>query len=127
MDCSIVARRLRGQVGEFSGVLSAGLPKTARRFVGEMLYGLQAKQSVVLTQIARALEEDVSTKKVHERLCRIMASHVIKAAKRIFGVPGFHYYAIADGMSALFQRHPGRLTPGKPANPLQPGLFPQGP
>jgi hypothetical protein len=70
MDYSRVARNLRERIAGFSGELSKGLPKTAQRFVGEMLYGIQASQSVVLTKIGRTLEEEVSIKKVQERLCR---------------------------------------------------------
>lgn len=41
---------------------------------------------------------------------KIMASHVLKQAKRVFGIPDFKYYALSDGMSALFKRAPGKLT-----------------
>ena len=70
MDYSRMARKLRDKIGEFSGELSWGLPKTAERFVREMLYGIQASQSVVLTKIGRTLEEQISIKKVEERLSR---------------------------------------------------------
>jgi hypothetical protein len=40
----------------------------------------------------------------------VLASHVLKAAKRIFGIPDFRYYAIADGIKALLSR----FTPLKP-------------
>ena len=52
------------------GELSRGLPKTAQRFVGEMLYGIQARQSVLLTEVARSLEGPIQIKKSHERLSR---------------------------------------------------------
>lgn len=70
MNSSKVAMRLREQIVHFSGELSKGLPKTAQRFIGEMLYGIQARQSVLLTEVARALEEPISLKKSHERLSR---------------------------------------------------------
>jgi hypothetical protein len=70
MDYSRVARKLRKKIGEFSGELSRGLPKVAERFIREMLYGIQASQSVVLTKIARTLDEEVSIKKIEERLSR---------------------------------------------------------
>lgn len=70
MDYSRMARKLREKIGGFSGELSKGLPKTAGRFVREMIYGMQAGQSVVLTKIGRMLEEPVSIKKVEERLSR---------------------------------------------------------
>ena len=70
MDTSKVATRLREQVMRFSGEVSAGLGKVAQRFVGEMVYGIQAAQSVVLTEIGRTLEEKISIKKTEERLSR---------------------------------------------------------
>jgi hypothetical protein len=34
----------------------------------------------------------------------VLASRVLKVAKRFFGVPEFHYYALADGMRVLLSR-----------------------
>jgi hypothetical protein len=34
----------------------------------------------------------------------VLASRVIKAAKRFFGAPDFHYYALADGIAVLLRR-----------------------
>ncbi len=70
MDYSRMARKLREKIAGFSGELSEGLCKTAGRFVSEMVYGIQASQSVVLTKIARTLEEPISIKKLEERLSR---------------------------------------------------------
>jgi hypothetical protein len=70
MNSSRVAFRLREQIDYFSGELSKGLPKTAQRFVREMVYGIQARQSVMLTEVARALEEPIRLKKSHDRLSR---------------------------------------------------------
>ena len=53
MDYSIIAGKLRERIAGFSGELSRGLPKVARRFTGEMLYGIQAGQSVVLDRGAK--------------------------------------------------------------------------
>lgn len=70
MHYAKTASKLRELILRFSGELSAGLPKPARRFVAEMLYGLQARQSVRLTEIGRALGEPLSLKKTEDRLCR---------------------------------------------------------
>jgi hypothetical protein len=70
VNTSMIATRLREQVMKFSGEVSAGLGKVPQRFVAEMLYGIQASQSVVLTEIARTLEEPISIKKTEERLSR---------------------------------------------------------
>ena len=70
MNYSKMARKLRAKIAGFSGELSQGLPKVARRLVREMIYGIQASQSVVLTKVARTLEEEATIKKVEERLSR---------------------------------------------------------
>ena len=64
------AQKLREQMVRFSGELSAGLPKVARRFVAEMIFGIQARGSVRLTEVGRALGERISLKKTEERLSR---------------------------------------------------------
>jgi hypothetical protein len=52
----------------FSGEVSKGLTKPARRFVAEAIYGIQARQSVLLSEIARALNEPIALKKTETRL-----------------------------------------------------------
>ena len=39
----------------------------------------------------------------------IMAGHVLKSAKRVFGIPDFRYYALGDGLLNIFSRFPGKL------------------
>jgi len=65
-----VARKLRDRMGRFSGDLSKGLCLPAQRFVSEMVYGIAAAQSVMLTEIGRTLEETISLHKTHDRLSR---------------------------------------------------------
>ena len=64
------ATRLREQITHFSGNLSRGLCKPARRLVQEAIYGIQARQSVHLTEIARSLEEPIPLIKTENRLSR---------------------------------------------------------
>ena len=51
--------KIRGQMVRFSGEVSVGMCKPARRFVGEAIYGIQARQSVLLSEIARSLNEKI--------------------------------------------------------------------
>lgn len=62
--------KLRVQIHHFSGKLCPGLGKVARRFVEEMLYGIQARGSVRLSEVARSLNEKTSVKKCIDRLSR---------------------------------------------------------
>ena len=68
MNYSKVRGKIRGQVVRFSGEVSRGLCKTARRFVCEALYGITGSKSVMLSEIARVLDEETSLKKTETRL-----------------------------------------------------------
>jgi len=60
----------------------------------------------------------------HDLRLRVMAGYVEKAAKRLFGIPDFKYYALADGLHALFTRHPGPpISRIREPNPTQMPLF----
>ena len=43
----------------------------------------------------------------------VLATRVTQVARRFFGVPAFHYYALADGISVLFSKL-GRCLPQNP-------------
>jgi hypothetical protein len=56
---------------------------------------------------------------------QLTAAYVLKSAKRVFGIPEFRYYAIADGLKAIFTKHPGKPyrmfgTKGPPQSPQLP-------
>jgi hypothetical protein len=70
MKYSKVSWKVREQIRKFSGELSSGICKTAARFVAEAVYGIQAKKSVMLSEIARSLNEDIALKKTENRLSR---------------------------------------------------------
>ena len=51
----------------------------------------------------------------------ILCRRVAKLSKRFFGIPEFHYYALADGIRTLFARL-GRWIPGQiPPDCANPG------
>jgi len=51
----------------------------------------------------------------------IMAGHILKSAKRVFGIPDFKYYALGDGISNIFNHFPGKLF-DLPRNKADPQL-----
>jgi|TARA_B100000315_G_scaffold78258_1_gene71595 hypothetical protein len=53
---------------------------------------------------------------------KLLTQKLLFAAKRIFGIPDFRYYAIADGLATIFQQHPGNITPMKKSPDLQMSL-----
>jgi hypothetical protein len=70
MDSARIGQKLRAQIYQFSGELGRGFPKVLARFLAEMLYGIQARQSVRLTEVSRALVEPITIKKTVDRLSR---------------------------------------------------------
>ena len=63
----------------------------------------------------------------HDQRLRIMAAYVEQAAKRLFGIPDFKYYALADGLRSLFSRNPGPPErPSQTANVEQLELWAEG-
>lgn len=67
---SKVAENLRTRMARFSGDLSEGLGKRAEVFVSQMVYGIQASESVLLTEVGRTLEEPIALRKTENRLSR---------------------------------------------------------
>ena len=70
MHSAKIASKIREQIRRFSGEVALGLPKTAGRLVREVIYGVQSRGSVRLSEIGRALEESIPLKKVMARLGR---------------------------------------------------------
>ena len=73
-----IGDRLRDQNHRFSGELSTGLGKVVSRSVEEMIFGVSASGSVVLTRIARSLEEPISLHDTHKRLSRNLGNRAIR-------------------------------------------------
>jgi hypothetical protein len=44
---------------------------------------------------------------------QILAMHALNAAQRIFGIPDFRYYALADGIKAILSKCGQGLLPKK--------------
>lgn len=65
--------KIKSQISRYASRLSQGLSKPKRRFVAEMLFGIQASKDVKVSQIARTLEESISLIKTENRLCRNLA------------------------------------------------------
>ncbi len=88
-----LGHKLRAQIHHFSGELSTKLGKVSTRFVEEMIYGMCASGSVLLTEVARRLEEPIALHATHKRLSAnlddekleetISESVLIQGAKRI--------------------------------------------
>ena len=82
MHSAKIATKIRERILRFSGEVSVGLPKTAARLVREVIYGVQTRGSVRLSEIARALEEKIRLKKVMARLSRQLNRQGLRAPVR---------------------------------------------
>jgi len=51
--------RLKAQLTKFSSELCEGLSRPLQKFVGQMLFGIQASQDVKLSNVARSLKEEI--------------------------------------------------------------------
>ena len=72
-DDSRLEGKIKSQITRFASRLTDGWAKPLRRFVGEILYGLQAAEDVKVSNIARSLNEKVRLIKTENRLCRNLA------------------------------------------------------
>ncbi len=70
MRNSKVRSRLKAQLTKFCCELCVGLAK----FTAHMLFGIQASQDVKLSNIARALQEEIALIKTENRLSRNLKS-----------------------------------------------------
>ena len=75
---SKVGSRLKAQLTKFSLELSEGLPRPSRKFIQQMLYGIQASQDVKLSSIARSLQETIPLIKTEDRLSRNLAEEELE-------------------------------------------------
>jgi hypothetical protein len=67
-SCTI--NRFKAQSNKFSGIISKGLPVVKQRLIKEMIYGIQASKDVKLSNISRALQENIPLIKTEDRLSR---------------------------------------------------------
>ncbi len=70
MQDSKLRSRLKAQLTKFSSELCQRLSRPLEKFVGQMLFGIQASQDVKLSNIARSLKEEILLIKTEDRLSR---------------------------------------------------------
>lgn len=73
-DSTKTAGQIKSQITKFSAKVSQELDKSKRRFINEMIYGIQASKDVKLSNIARALDENTALVKTVGRLSRQITS-----------------------------------------------------
>ena len=74
---SLLMNRFKMQCNKFSGTISKGLGVIKKRFIKEMVFGIQASKDVKLSNISRSLKEAIPLIKTEDRLSRNLASEDI--------------------------------------------------
>jgi hypothetical protein len=67
---SKIAGKIKGQITRFAHKISGGYKKPLRKWMVQMLYGIQASKDVKLSNIARSLSEEIPLIKTEARLSR---------------------------------------------------------
>src|SRR5512137_427797 len=67
---SKIAGKIKTQITRFGHKISGGYKKPVRKWMVQMLYGIQASKDVKLSNIARSLNEEISLIKTENRLSR---------------------------------------------------------
>ena len=70
MNDIVIREKVNEQLLRFSDKLSEGLKRTKKKFIHQMLFGIQASKDVKLSEISRSLEEDIKLIKTENRLSR---------------------------------------------------------
>ena len=60
---------MKRDILNFSKKITNGLDKPTTKFISEMIYGIEKSNSILISEIARALNEKIRLKNVIERLC----------------------------------------------------------
>ncbi len=79
MHDSKLRSRLKAQLTKFASELCEGLSRPLEKFVGQMLFGIQASQDVKLSNIARSLKEEIPLIKTEDRLSRNLRAEELEA------------------------------------------------
>jgi hypothetical protein len=74
-----ITKRVQEQILSFGKKVSKGLSKTRRRFIHQMLFGVQAARDIKLSNVSRSLEEDINLIKTEQRLSRQIAKEELTA------------------------------------------------
>lgn len=73
-NINTISYNLKRSITTFSNKICKGITRPEYKFVLSMLYGIGAAQSTHLSEIARALKEPITLKKVIDRLSRNLAT-----------------------------------------------------
>jgi len=64
----VIREKVNEQLVKFSDKLSEGLKKTKKKFIHQMLFGIQASKDIELSEISRSLDKEIKLIKIENRL-----------------------------------------------------------
>ena len=73
-DSTTDGKRVQYQIQQFARRVTKGLSKPRKKFVSQMLFGMQAARDVKLSNVARSLKEDIRLIKTEDRLSKHLMS-----------------------------------------------------
>lgn len=73
-DNTTTGKKVQGQIERFSSKITKGLSKPKKKFISQMLFGIQASRDVKLSNVSRSLNEDIKLIKTENRLSRHITS-----------------------------------------------------
>lgn len=65
-----ISEKVKSEIKKFTQRITPGLSKPRKRFISQMLFGIQAARDIKLSNIARSLDEDIRLIKTENRLSR---------------------------------------------------------
>jgi len=73
-DDNKIAGKIKSQMTQFAHRISNDFKKPTKKFMVQMLYGIQASKDVKLSNVARSLNEEIALIKTENRLSRHMGA-----------------------------------------------------
>lgn len=70
LNYTIFGNKMKEKIRNFTKKISRGLKKPSERLVTDMMFGVLASKTCILSEVARKLKEKISPKKTEERLAR---------------------------------------------------------
>jgi hypothetical protein len=65
-----ISEKVKSEINHFSQTITQGLSKPKKKFIHQMLFGIQASRDIKLSNIARSLSEEIKLIKTENRLSR---------------------------------------------------------
>jgi hypothetical protein len=69
---NIISNKIKQQMQIFSNNISRDFSKTRKRFISQMIFGIQASRDIKLSNVSRSLDEEIKLIKTENRLSRNM-------------------------------------------------------